>query len=396
VWAGYSLAIESGAKQESAYDNDVLHVFLEELGFPRLYMIIPYSLQETQKTADKEMKRARVVCRHSSKQFLPMNILIAEDNAVTCRLLTRALESWGHTVFAAGDGTQAWNIYQQQSISLVLSDWMMPGIDGLELCRRIRASNLHSSNPSYIILLTAQDSVESLAAGFAAGADDYIAKPFDNAELQARVHAGMRIIALQKELIDAREQVEHMALTDSLTNIFNRRALVDALRRDEDRMRRDNRSIGIVLADVDRFKQVNDTWGHESGDRILELVAKCMQASVRTGDYVGRWGGEEFLLVLPGADIIQSAEVAERCRTLIEAQTIGLENGASLSVTSSFGVAATEGVNRCDIMDLVQQADKAMYWAKDAGRNRVKIHVGSAGPGSSSGSSGSVDGDQAA
>ncbi|PCH79702.1 MAG: diguanylate cyclase response regulator [Planctomycetota bacterium] len=309
-----------------------------------------------------------------------MNILIAEDDAVTCRLLTRALESWGHTVFAAADGSRAWDLYHEESINLIVSDWVMPGIDGPELCRRIRASNIHSSNPAYIILLTGKDSVESLAAGFAAGADDYIAKPFDNAELQARVHAGMRIIALQKELIDAREQVERLALTDSMTGLLNRRALVDALRRDEDRMRRQNRPIGIVLADLDRFKKVNDTWGHESGDRVLEMVAKCMQASVRTGDYAGRWGGEEFLLVLPGADIIQSAEVAERCRTLIESQAISLDNRNALGVTCSFGVASTEGVGRCDIMDLVQQADKAMYWAKDAGRNRVKIHLGTAGP----------------
>ncbi|MDP6850178.1 MAG: diguanylate cyclase [Planctomycetota bacterium] len=309
-----------------------------------------------------------------------MNILIAEDDSVTCRMLQRTLESWGHNVFSAEDGDTAWALYQQELPNLVITDWVMPGIDGLELCRRIRAANLHSANPVYFILLTARNSVQSLAAGFAAGADDYIAKPFDNAELRARVHAGMRIIALQQELISAREEMERLSLTDTLTGLLNRRALTEALRRDEDRMRRENRPIGVVLTDVDNFKNFNDRYGHETGDHVLELVSNCMKASVRTGDYVGRWGGEEFLLVLPGADIIQSAEVAERCRVMLESQRITTPSGEVLQITSSFGAASTEGANRTDVMALVQQADKAMYWAKDAGRNRVKIYVSSADP----------------
>ncbi len=309
-----------------------------------------------------------------------MNILISENDSVTCRMLRRTLESWGHTVFSAEDGDTAWAIYQQELPNLVITDWVMPGFDGPELCRRIRAANLHSANPVYVILLTARNSVQSLAAGFAAGADDYITKPFDNAELRARVHAGMRIIALQQELISAREEMERLSLTDSLTGLLNRRALVEALRRDEDRMRRENRAIGVVLTDVDNFKNFNDRYGHETGDRVLELVANCMKASVRTGDYVGRWGGEEFLLVLPGADIIQSAEVAELCRVMLESQRITTPNGEVLQMTSSFGAASTEGTNRVDVMSLVQQADKAMYWAKEAGRNRVKIYVSSADP----------------
>ena len=307
-----------------------------------------------------------------------MNILIAEDDTISARLLEQTLQSWGHQTLVAEDGDTAWEIYQKEKPGLILSDWVMPGLDGLELCRRIRASNFPGTDPVYFILLTARNSVESLAAGFAAGADDYIAKPFAPEELRARVQAGLRILSLQHELVGARKKLEKLALTDSLTGMLNRRALLDSLRRDEDRMRRAQRPVGVVLADVDHFKEVNDRWGHETGDRILQLVAQCLQASVRTGDYVGRWGGEEFLLVLPDADIIQSAEIAERCRSMLETQRVRTADGDIVRVSASFGAAATEGVQRTDIMDLVQQADKAMYWAKEAGRNKVKIWVSGA------------------
>lgn len=307
-----------------------------------------------------------------------MRILIAEDDPITRRMLQKALENWGHYVIPTCDGSEAWSLYQEGAARFLITDWMMPGVDGPELCRRIRAANTGSSEPVYIILLTSRGSVQDLAAGFQAGADDFIAKPFNPDELRARVQAGERIIALQSQLWAAREEMARLALTDPLTGILNRRALMDTLRRDEDRMRRENRAISVVMVDVDRFKEINDRYGHQTGDRVLQTVANCLMASVRGGDEVGRWGGEEFLLVLPGADIIQAAEVAERCRALLESHQVRNEESQLLSVRASFGVSSTEGADRTDIMSLVQQADKAMYWAKESGRNRVKIFVGTA------------------
>ncbi|RMH00880.1 MAG: diguanylate cyclase, partial [Planctomycetota bacterium] len=305
----------------------------------------------------------------------PMDILIAEDDATTRRLLQKTLEKWGHRVQAAPNGEEALAIYRRGGVHLVITDWMMPGMDGPELVQRIRATRLFSSIQPYVILVTSKSSMDALEEGFEAGANDFIGKPWNDIELRARVGSGVRIIELQAEL-------ERLAHTDSLTSLINRRALVEALRRDEDRMRRENRPIGVILVDVDHFKTFNDRYGHDLGDQVLKMTGQCLQGSVRGGDYVGRWGGEEFLVVLPGADIIQAAEVAERCRTRLESQRLRTEDGRVLHVTASFGAAATEGANREDIMTLVQQADKAMYWAKESGRNRVKIYVASADPAS--------------
>ncbi|MCH2113012.1 MAG: diguanylate cyclase [Planctomycetes bacterium] len=308
-----------------------------------------------------------------------MNILLAEDDPTTRTLLEKSLVGWGHTVFCARNGAEAWEIFRTKPIQIVLTDWMMPKVDGLELCRRIRNSKLYSMDPVYVILLTARDSVESLSAGIAAGADNYIAKPCDQEELRARVNAGVRILELQQELVAARRELERLALTDPLTGLLNRRALMDTLTREEDRMRRENRPLGLILADVDHFKLVNDSHGHLAGDKVLEVASQCLQGTIRTGDSVGRWGGEEFLLVLPGADIIQTAEIAERCRALLESQRTTTEHGHVLQITASFGAASTEAPHRIAHHELVQCADQAMYWAKEAGRNRVKIHVGPQG-----------------
>jgi two-component system chemotaxis response regulator CheY len=309
-----------------------------------------------------------------------MNILIAEDDPISRRLLQRALENWGHTVVIAENGEQAWNLFQQNRARLVITDWVMPELDGPGLCQRINGAQEGSHDPAYVIMLTSRDSTEDLAAGLFAGANDFIAKPFHQEELRARLRNGERILALQEQLIAAGEQMRRLAMTDPLTLLLNRRAMLDFLSRDEDRMRRERRPLGVVMTDLDHFKSVNDRHGHGCGDAVLKAVGECLESCVRGGDYVGRWGGEEFLIALPGADPIQCAEVAERCRGLIAAQRIRLESGEVLSVTASFGSASTEGTDRQDLMSLIQCADKALYWAKESGRNRVKIYVPSADP----------------
>ena len=309
----------------------------------------------------------------SSKNEL--NILIAEDDTSTRRVLKKTLEQWGHKVIATDNGAEAWNTFQKDPFCLVITDWIMPNLDGLELCQKVRQHAIQFDSPVYVMLLTSRGSVQDLAAALNSGADDFIAKPFSQDELRARVQTGVRIVSLQQQLVGARKEMERLALTDSLTGLFNRRALIEIMKKDEDRMRRAGESIGIVLGDIDNFKRINDSFGHQTGDTILKVVAECLQASIRTGDHAGRWGGEEFVLVLPGADVIQCAEISERCRALLESQRITLSGGEVLQASASFGVAATEGSDRIDIMSLVQQADEAMYWAKNSGRNRVKIYI---------------------
>ena len=309
-----------------------------------------------------------------------MNILMAEDEPVSRRLLQRTLENWGHSVIAANDGEEAWRLFLEHRARLVITDWLMPVLDGPGLCRRIQEAQDGSHDPVYVIMLTSRDSTEDLAAGLGAGANDFISKPFHQDELRARLRNGERILALQEQLIAAKDQMRQLAMTDPLTQLFNRRAMLDSLRRDEDRMLRERRPLGVVMVDLDHFKAINDRHGHGAGDEVLRAVAGHLTSCVRGGDYVGRWGGEEFLIALPGADPIQCAEVAERCRALIAAQRFQVPGGLVLQLTASFGAAATEGAEREEAAALIRNADRALYWAKEAGRNRVKIFVPSADP----------------
>lgn len=309
-----------------------------------------------------------------------MKILIAEDDPITRKLILRTLRGQPQQLLDAEDGVQAWEIYQNERPELIITDWLMPGMDGLELLGRIRASNQDRSIQPYILMLTAKAETSDLKAGFDEGASDFISKPFQPIELTARLKVGIQNQTFARELEQARRESEHLALTDPLTGLMNRRALLDNLRTDEDRALRGRQPLSVILTDVDRFKAVNDDFGHNTGDRALQVVSDALRAGVRTGDHVGRWGGEEFLILLPNTDLIQAAEVAERCRTLLTRQQVRCDDGRMMRVSSSFGVASADGVQRPDVMELVNQADKALYWAKEAGRNRVKIYVASADP----------------
>ncbi len=307
-----------------------------------------------------------------------MKILIAEDEIVPRRILEKQLQDWGHEVIVAKDGREAIQLHQQHGTKMIITDWRMPRLDGPGLCSEIRAAEVDSETPAYIILLTGKTSSEDLALGMDAGANDFISKPFKPLELNARMRNGLKILELQEELLREKEEAVQLSRTDALTQLMNRRAMLDVMRLDEDRMRRERRPLGIVMIDIDKFKNVNDSHGHAVGDMVLKAAAECFSHTIRGGDYVGRWGGEEFLIALPGADIIQCAEVAERCRNRLAALRFTLDDGTILRVTSSFGTASAEGTDRAELLDLVNHADKALYWAKEAGRNRVKIYVASA------------------
>lgn len=309
-----------------------------------------------------------------------MKILVAEDDPITRKMILKTLSQLDLQVLEATDGEQAWEIYQRELPEIIMTDWLMPGMDGIELVGRICSSNKGRTLKPYILMLTAKNQTADLKAGFDKGASEFLSKPFQPIELIARLKVGISNQKLAYELEQARRLSEHQALTDSLTGLSNRRALLELLRVDEDRALRSRQPLSVILTDVDRFKAINDDFGHNTGDRCLKVVSDALRAGVRSGDHVGRWGGEEFLILLPNTDLIQAAEVAERCRTMLTRQLFRAEDGRTMRVSASFGVASADGVLRPDVMELVSQADKALYWAKGSGRNRVKIYVAGADP----------------
>ena len=296
-----------------------------------------------------------------------VNILIAEDDLVSRRVLQGLLQKWGYTVLVAADGNEALQILAGPGYPrLVLLDRMMPHLNGLDVCRAIR--NAGTVPYVYVILLTAEDRQEDVLEGFAAGADDYITKPFEAQELKARVQTGARIVELQEQLIAAREDLREEVMHDSLTRALTRVAFFEIFEREVARARRKATSLALIMADVDRFKDINDRHGHLAGDAVLREASRRLRASLRGSDAVGRYGGEEFVIVAPECTIADATRLAERFREAISAQPIHVASGA-LTVTMSFGVAVTKDMEQSG--QLLKAADKALYKAKEAGRDRV-------------------------
>ena len=300
-----------------------------------------------------------------------MKILIADDSIVSRHLLEATLRKWGYQVLVACDGPEALRILEQENApSLIILDWMMPGMTGLEVCQKIRE---RGSEPyTYILLLTSKSQKEDLIEGMDAGADDYITKPFDQNELHVRLRAGTRLVDLQAQLLSAREALREQATRDSLTHLWNRNSILEALSRELSRSERESSPLGVVIVDLDHFKWVNDNHGHPAGDAVLCEAARRMQASVRQYDSVGRYGGEEFLILLPGCSEAESYSQAERLRRQLTQTDIRV-NDASLRITASFGVTAAIPGDPWTAEGLIRKADEALYVAKKSGRNRVEI-----------------------
>jgi diguanylate cyclase (GGDEF)-like protein len=295
-------------------------------------------------------------------------ILIADDEVISRTVLDETLSRWGYEVIVARDGDEAWTALAGEGApQLAILDWQMPGLDGPEICRRLRAEPRESY--VYVLLLTARDNRSDVIAGLASGADDYLTKPFDRHELQARLTVGRRILRLQEELIQAREALRIEATHDSLTGLWNRRGVLAILSADLGRAARERTPLAVVVTDLDHFKAINDTRGHLAGDEVLREAARRLQLAVRPYDGVGRMGGEEFLVVLPGTSLEDAVEVAERVRRLIAASPVAVAGG-ELSVTLSAGVAAASP-GLADPDRLLAAADGALYQAKRGGRNRV-------------------------
>lgn len=300
-----------------------------------------------------------------------MKVLIAEDDVVSRRLLEAMLTRWGYEVAVTRDGVEAWEVLQRTDTPpIAILDWMMPRMDGVEVCRKVRQ---RGQEPYiYLLLLTTKGRKENIIQGLDAGADDYLSKPFDPHELQVRLRTGKRIITLQAELIEAREALRVQATHDPLTGVWNRRAILEALGNELARSRREALPVAVAIADLDYFKRINDIYGHVAGDTALCEAASRMRVLLRPYDAIGRYGGEEFLMVLPGCTSQDAFKLAERLRIGVSQEPIKISEG-SVDVTSSLGVAASDTIAITDVTALIQAADNALYRAKAGGRNRVEL-----------------------
>lgn len=294
-----------------------------------------------------------------------MRILLADDSPTFRQVLARRLTSWGFDVVEAADGEAAWGVFQEENPpQLVILDWEMPGLDGVDLCSRIKASQ--SGRFTYVILLTSRSCSGDLVHGLRSGADDYLTKPVNQQELEARVLVGRRNVALHAELELVRRRLQEQATRDPLTGMLNRRGFVDFLEQEIGAAG----AMSLVMLDVDHFKAVNDRWGHQAGDDVLAGVAERIREALPERARAGRYGGEEFIIGLPGATCEEAAETAERIRQAIAARTFATSAGP-VRVTASLGFYSTERGSCVDSSALLHVADEALYRAKGSGRNCV-------------------------
>lgn len=299
-------------------------------------------------------------------------ILLVEDEPTTRLMAAHQLRRAGYDVEVAENGLQALERLRQRLFPILLTDWEMPVMDGVALCRAVRGARFDGY--VYIILLTARDRKANVIEGLEAGADDYLTKPVNDQELFARLQTAQRILRLEQSLRTANQRNILLSITDALTGTYNRHHLMRQLPKELDRTRRYARPLSAVLCDIDNFKKINDSRGHQVGDDVLVQFAALLQHSIRSEvDWVVRYGGEEFLVVLPETDFGAALAYAERIRKQLEASGVELA-GESLPVTASFGVTSYSGTTdqiECSVDDLIAAADACLYRSKRKGRNRV-------------------------
>lgn len=299
-----------------------------------------------------------------------MRILVVEDEPVSRRLLAAAVARMGYDVVAAADGREAWDVLRAEQIGLVVTDWMMPEMDGLQLVRKIRGGEL--GRYVYVILLTSRSESRDAAEALGAGADDFVGKPWHRDELMARLTAGRRILDLQAALQEKNLLLERMTRVDGLTGIGNRRAFDEEYPRAFEAARRFQRFLSVAMLDIDRFKPYNDRFGHEAGDGALRAVATTIDETVRTADHSFRYGGEEFCCIFPETDEAGAIAAADRLRIAVERLAIPHpDNLPAGRVTISIGVATLRPPPAIGAEELLRAADQALYRAKGCGRNRT-------------------------
>jgi two-component system, cell cycle response regulator len=300
----------------------------------------------------------------------PIRVLVADDSAISRKLVEHALSEKRYSLVFAKTGREAVDLFAEHQPALVIVDWIMPDLSGIEICKHIRSKK--QANYTYIILLTGMSDTERLVEGLAAGADDYLTKPFQPKELIARVGVCLRIMELQRKIEVKNALLKELAITDPLTNLPNRRGIEDWAVRQLSGAARYEFSFWVALADLDHFKTVNDTYGHDAGDTVLKAFSQILKSKSRRSDICGRIGGEEFLFILTHATKEDAIRVVECIRAEFEGSKF-IFNGNSLAVTASFGLAGFAGSPAPDFSKLVAQADLALYSAKRLGRNRVEV-----------------------
>ncbi len=300
-----------------------------------------------------------------------MKILIVEDDRMTRRILQKHLGDLGHEVLTATNGAEGWKIFQESEASLVITDWIMPEMNGLQLISKIREINEFPY--TYIILLTAKDKKNEIVEGISNGADDYIIKPFVKSELVVRVRAGQRIVELQEKLVNVNCELERMAKTDPLTGLSNRRDMLDRIDTEHIDELETDIPYAFIMVDLDHFKKINDNFGHEAGDYVLKETAARLQSIFRGTDIIARIGGEEFLVIVRNVKFEQAEILAERVRRKIGDEAYELNEGQDVFITCSVGAYWTVPDGDWNTEDFIKTADKAMYISKKEGRNRVTL-----------------------
>jgi len=294
-----------------------------------------------------------------------MKILLVEDSVIERHKVGSYLTEWGLDYVAVGSGTEAVKLLEgPEAPSMALLDWMLPGLDGIDVCRRIRKLGVNGTY-IYTVMLTAKNRKQDLLMAMEAGADDYLAKPVDPSELRARIMAGKRILELQQSLRFA-------ATHDFLTGLLNRSEILAALEREFSRSAREGKLATVIMADIDHFKRINDSLGHAAGDEVLKEVARRLKWDLRPYDVVGRYGGEEFLLILPGCDLPTGTRRADEIRRMVGKDPISTPAGVA-STQISMGVTVTSFQRDHTVADCLQEADASLHAAKKNGRNRVEV-----------------------
>ena len=300
-------------------------------------------------------------------------VLVVDDNPIIQKMMNISLSKAGYEVSSAENGRDALCKFNEKFYPIVITDWMMPEMDGLELCRAIR--NLSLDSYVFIILLTAKDSKDDIIKGLEAGADDYLIKPVNHPELMARLNTGIRILELEKSLKKANNEIRILSITDHLTGCYNRGYIGEHLPREITRAHRYKHPLSVIISDIDHFKKVNDSYGHQAGDHVLREFVRLLKGSVRNNvDWLARYGGEEFMIVLPETDLKDTMMLCEKLRMIVE-NNIFTYKETNIRITASFGFAGSGLVGSCNdkiVDEMINRADKYLYQAKQEGRNRVR------------------------